>query len=154
MQLKPYPGLWTPVQGILEPKWSIRGDIWYRSPRLQWHCLQWHPLTPRLQWHFWHVPIDWFVTKLPLWLQWQSGYSDTFGMSQLIGLLLNYLSGYSDNLVTVTLFPCPEGVTVRSGDLCTMNFFFKSTHEFCSLKWFCGSLLCPAAGWRFLMHRK
>ena len=26
-------------------------------------------------------------------------------------------SAYSDNLVTVTLFPCPEGVTV-SGDLC------------------------------------
>ena len=32
----------------------------YRSPRLQWHCLQWHP-----------------------------AYSDTFGMSQS-GLLLNY----------------------------------------------------------------
>ena len=40
-------------------------------------------------------------------------------MSQMIGLLLNYLcSGYSDNPVTVTLFPCLNGVTV-SGDLCT-----------------------------------
>ena len=53
--------------------------------RLQWHCLQWHP-----------------------------AYSDTFGMSQMIGLLLNYLwlqwqSGYSDT--------CPEGVTV-SGEVC------------------------------------
>ena len=32
-------------------------------------------VTPRLQLHFWHVPNDWFVTKLPLvtvtiWLQW------------------------------------------------------------------------------------
>ena len=36
-------------------------------------------VTPRLQWHFWHVPNDWFVTKLP---KWQSGYSDTFPMSQ------------------------------------------------------------------------
>ena len=51
-------------------------------------------VTPRFQWHFWHVPNDWFVTKLhvvtvTIWLQY-----------------------------TVTLFPCPEGVTV-SGDLCT-----------------------------------
>ena len=48
-------------------------------------------VTPRLQWHFWHVPNDQVVTKLP--------------------------PGYSDNLDRVTLFPRPEGVTV-SGDLC------------------------------------
>ena len=29
-------------------------------------------------------------------------------------------SGYSDNLVTATLFPCPEGVTV-SKDLCNLH---------------------------------
>ena len=40
-------------------------------------------------------------------------------MSQMIGLLQrNTTSGYSDNLVTLTLFPCPKGVTVI-GDLCT-----------------------------------
>ena len=59
----------------------------YRSPRLQWHCLQWHP-----------------------------SYSDTFGMSQMIGLLLNYLwlqwqSGYSDT------FPMSRGCHCKRGRL-------------------------------------
>ena len=52
-------------------KWTF-GQNCYRSPRLQWHWLQWHP-----------------------------AFSDTFGMPQMIGLLLNifclqWQSGYND----------------------------------------------------------
>ena len=42
--------------------------------------------------------------------------SEIFGSSQMIGFLVP--SAYSDNLVTVTLWPSPEGVSV-SGDVCT-----------------------------------
>ena len=67
---------------------SVRGIVGYhRSPRLQWHCLQWHP-----------------------------AYSDTFCMSQMIGLLLNFLclqwqSGYSDT------FSMSRGCHCKRGDL-------------------------------------
>ena len=57
----------------------------YRSPCLQWHCLQCHP-----------------------------AYSDFFGMSRLIGLLLNYLclqwqSGYSDTFLMSQGCHCKQG---------------------------------------------
>ena len=38
-------------------------------------------VTAHLQWHFWHVPNDWFVTKLPL-VTVTLAYSDTFPMSR------------------------------------------------------------------------
>ena len=65
----------------------------YRSPRLQWHCLQWHP-----------------------------AYSDTFGMSRMIGLLVNFLclqwqSGYSDT------FPMSRGCHCKRGDLYNYLFY-------------------------------
>ena len=67
-------------------KWTF-GQNCYRSPRLQWHWLQWHP-----------------------------AFSDTFGMSQMIGLLLNifclqWQSGYSDT------FPMSRGCHCKRGDL-------------------------------------
>ena len=34
--------------------------------------------------------------------------------------MIKTTSAYSENLVTVTLFPCPEGVTV-SGEICKGN---------------------------------
>ena len=63
----------------------------YRSPRLQWHCLQWHP-----------------------------AYSDTFGMSQMIGLLLSYLwlqwqSGYSGTCPMSPGCHCKRGPLYQHG---------------------------------------
>ena len=54
----------------------------------------------RLQWHR---------------LEWQTAYSDTFGISPMICLLLNYIC-LQWQLVRVTLFWCPKGVTVTDLD--------------------------------------
>ena len=66
----------------------------YRSPRLQWHCLQWHP-----------------------------AFSDTFGMSRMIGLIVNYIclqwqSGYSDT------FPLSRGCHCKRGDLYRLQTYW------------------------------
>ena len=50
----------------------------YRSPRLQWHCLQWHPANSDT---FGMSQMIGLVLH-SLWLQWQSGYSDTFPTSR------------------------------------------------------------------------
>ena len=93
--------------------------------------LNWRRQSPPRTWnrpcivHIWSLEkAAFYLTRYPKIAVFQSvptdfpDYSDTCGMSQMIGLLLT-THGYSDNLVTVTLFPCREGVTVSGEDSTT-----------------------------------
>ena len=57
---------------------TVQSRSKYRSPRLQWHYLQWHPAYSDT------FCISQMIDSLLnyLWLQWQSVYSDTFSMSR------------------------------------------------------------------------
>ena len=94
----------------------------YRIPRLQWHCLLWHPV-----------------------------YSDTFGMSQMIGLLLNFLwlqwqSGYSDT------FPMSRGCHYKRGPLYIQLSNIPTFNIKCSLR-IC-DVSCPGGDAGTWCHRQ
>ena len=81
--------------------WEIATYVWLPTAFTN-HLLQKQYRFPRLQWH---------------WLEWHPGYSDSFDRSQMTSHIPKMM-WLEWHLLRVTLFSCPEGVTV-SGEDCT-----------------------------------